>query len=66
MVVVSENHWHRSCVEFKQQMSKTLLWRFKIEIDGLCGNINEGLDEPSVVHRTPADNIRLFTKLIVD
>ena len=29
LVVVSENHWHRSCVEFKRQMSKTLLWRFK-------------------------------------
>ena len=66
MVVVSENHWYRSCVEFKRQMSKTLLWRFKIGIDGLCGNVNEGWDESSVVHRTPADNIKLFTLPIVD
>ena len=34
--------------------------------DGLCGNVNEGWDESRVVHRTPADNIKLFTLPIVD
>jgi len=28
--------------------------------------INKGWDESSVVHRTPADNIKLFTLPIVD
>jgi len=28
--------------------------------------INEGWDESIVVHRTPADNIKLFTLPIVD
>jgi len=39
---------------------------FKFGIDGLCGNVNEGWDESSVVHRTPADYIKLFTLPIVD
>jgi len=47
-------------------MSKTLLWRSNVGIDGLCGKVNEGWDEFSVVHRTPADNIKLFTLPIVD
>jgi len=58
--------WHHSCVNFKRQMSKTLLWRFKIGIDGLCTNVNEGWDKSSVVHRTFADNVKLFTVPIVD
>jgi len=65
-VIVCENHWHRSCVEFKWQMSKTRLWQLKIGIDELCGNVNEGWDESSVVHHTPADDIKLFTLPIVD
>jgi len=33
---------HRSCVEFKWQMSKTRLWWFKFGISGFYGNVNEG------------------------
>jgi len=47
-------------------MTKILLWQFKFGMDGLCGNVNEGWDESSVVHRTPADDIKLFSLLIVD
>ena len=32
----------------------------------LCGSVNGGWDESSVVHRTPTDYIRLFTLLIID
>jgi len=31
VIVFCESHWHRCCVEFKWQMSKTRLWRFKLE-----------------------------------
>ena len=55
MVVVYENRWHRSCVEFKRQMSKTQLWWFKFGISGFFGNVDEGWDESSVFHRIPTD-----------
>jgi len=66
VVVVYDNHWHCSCVEFKRQMSKTQLWWFKFGIGGLCGNVNKGLDESSVVHRTPTNYIKFVNQLIVD
>jgi len=42
-------------VEFKQEMSKTRLWWFNFGISGIYGNVNEGWDESSVVHRIPTD-----------
>ena len=51
MVVVSENPWHCSCVEFKRQMSKTWLWWFKFGIGGFYSNINEGWDESCIAHQ---------------
>ena len=35
-------------------------------INGVYSNINEGLDESSVVHRIPTNCIKLFTLPIVD
>jgi len=54
VVVVSENAG-TAHVEFKWEMSKTRLWRFKFGISEFYGSINEGWDESSVVHRIPTD-----------
>jgi len=42
-------------MEFKWEMSKSWLWWFKFGISGFYGNVNEGWDESSVVHRIPTD-----------
>ena len=56
MVVVSENAGTAlAYMEFKREMSKTWLWRFKFGISGFYSKVNEGWDESSVVHRVPTD-----------
>ena len=62
----SRERWHCSCVEFKREMSKTQLWWFKFGISVFYGNLSQGWDESSVVHRIPIDQIKLFTLPIVD
>jgi len=42
-------------MEFKREMSKTQLWRFMFGFSGFYGNVNEGWDESSVVHRIPTN-----------
>ena len=56
MVVASENAgtalaWNPNW----RCQTETWLWRFKFGISGFYGNVNEGWDESSVVHRIPTD-----------
>jgi len=53
-------------VLFSENAGTALVWRFKFGINGVYGNINEGWDESSVVHRIPTNCIKLFTLPIVD
>jgi len=55
LVVVVSEKLALLFVEFKREMSKTWLWRFKFGISGFYSNVNEGWNESSVVHRIPTD-----------